>query len=37
MADSCQNGGNCTDGVNEYICTCVLGYTGVDCETGKLL
>ena len=37
MPDSCQNGGNCTDGVNEYICICILGYTGVDCETSKLL
>ena len=37
MPDSCENGGNCTDMVNEYTCICVLGYTGADCETSKLL
>ena len=37
MPSPCENGGNCTDGVNEYICNCVTGYTGTDCETGKLL
>ena len=35
--DPCQNGGTCTDGVNDYTCACVLGYTGNDCETGKTL
>ena len=29
----CQNGGNCTDGINSYTCTCVPGYNGTDCET----
>ena len=37
MPNPFKNGGNCTDGVNEYSCTCVLGFTGTDCETGKLL
>ena len=37
MPNPCENGGNCTDGVNEYFCTCIPGYTGTDCETGKLL
>ena len=37
MPNPCENGGNCTDGVNEYLCTCISGYTGTDCETGKLL
>ena len=35
MPNPCENGGNCTDGVNEYLCTCITGYTGTDCETGK--
>ena len=26
-----------TDGFDEYNCSCVAGYTGTDCETGKLL
>ena len=31
----CQNGGSCTDQVNGYICNCVNGYHGTDCETGN--
>lgn len=27
--------GNCTDHVNMYTCECFLGYTGINCETGK--
>ena len=23
------------DGVNDYICTCVVGYTGKNCSLGK--
>ena len=33
-SNPCQNTGDCQDNVNEYECTCVSGYTGVDCETG---
>ena len=36
IPNPCDNGGNCTDGVNEYNCACVAGYTGTVCETGKL-
>ena len=31
----CQNGGTCADGVNSYTCSCVAGYTGMNCETGQ--
>ena len=31
----CQNGGNCTDGVNDYNCTCAAGYTGRNCSIGN--
>ena len=34
-SDPCQNGGNCTDGVNGYTCVCVDGYTGDKCETSR--
>ena len=37
MTNPCENGGNCTDGVNEYSCTCILGYSGTHCETSMLL
>ena len=36
MPNPCENGGNCTAGV-AYSCTCIPGYTGTNCETGKLL
>ena len=31
----CMNGGSCTDAVNSYTCTCLDGYEGTYCETGK--
>lgn len=35
--DPCLNGGTCTDGINQYTCTCVDGYVGTDCETSKFV
>ena len=35
MSNPCDNGGTCTDGINEYNCACVPGYIGTDCETGE--
>ena len=32
IPDPCQNGGSCTDVVNDYNCTCVLGFNGTNCE-----
>ena len=32
--DPCLNGATCVDGVNQYTCNCVPGYTGTNCETG---
>ena len=32
---TCDNGGTCEDGVDEYSCQCVLGYGGEHCEIGK--
>ena len=31
----CQNGGNCTDAVNDYACNCAAGYSGKNCTIGK--
>lgn len=31
---TCNNGGFCVDGLSNYSCLCVAGYTGVHCETG---
>ena len=32
----CNNNGSCEDLTRGYRCTCKQGYTGVNCETGKL-
>ena len=33
----CQNGGICTDAVNNYTCNCIrtAGYTGKNCSVGE--
>ena len=28
----CQNGGSCTNLHNSYVCTCIQGYEGLNCE-----
>ena len=30
----CANGGVCSNNVGAFSCSCALGYTGSDCETG---
>ena len=37
LNEPCKNGGSCFDKVNGFRCTCVAGYTGDTCESGKLL
>ena len=34
-SNPCENGGTCNDGINEYSCQCVAGYTGANCETSS--
>ena len=34
-SDPCMNGATCEDGVFQYTCSCVDGYTGTHCETGE--
>ena len=34
-SDPCINGGTCTDGVNQFTCSCIDGYIGTKCETGE--
>ena len=33
----CVNGATCTDGLNDYNCTCVAGYGGKNCSIGECL
>ena len=33
----CRNGATCTnDNLGGYSCTCASGYTGINCQYGKL-
>ena len=34
---ACANGATCVDGNNNYSCSCLSGFTGERCETGKVL
>jgi hypothetical protein len=31
----CRNGGVCTDLINDYRCTCPIGFAGQKCEINK--
>ena len=31
----CQNGGECSSSGDSYTCSCVEGFQGKNCETGK--
>ena len=33
----CQNGATCADHVNRYKCSCVAGFSGINCEISKYL
>ena len=33
----CLNNGTCSDGVNDYSCTCVPGFVGKNCSNSKSL
>lgn len=32
---TCQNGGQCQDRDNSYVCDCAEGYVGEHCEHGE--
>ena len=34
LSDPCMNNGSCSDELNGYRCSCVVGYSGHHCETG---
>ena len=33
---SCANGATCVDGINNFSCKCMVGFTGERCEIGKI-
>lgn len=37
QAQPCRNGGSCRDLPGAFICQCPEGFTGVHCETGRVL
>ena len=36
-SEICLNGATCTNAVNRFSCSCVAGYTGYTCQSGKLM
>ena len=32
----CSGNGKCVDSVNQYLCSCNAGFTGKDCQIGKI-
>ena len=34
---TCENGGTCQNLINDFMCYCADGFTGVTCETSKCL
>ena len=34
-SDPCENGGSCENSIGSFMCTCVAGYEGDTCESGK--
>ena len=36
-SNPCQNGGTCGDEINSYNCSCLAGYSGLDCESGMYI
>ena len=35
-SNPCKNDGECVDKVNDFECQCKPGFTGKDCNEGKL-
>ena len=35
-SNPCQNQGTCVDGLNMYTCQCGDGWSGLNCELGKV-
>ena len=34
LSEPCENGGSCTDSLNNYTCACTLPWTGSTCASG---
>ena len=37
FSNPCQHNATCVDGINMYTCSCLPGYTGIICQTGRNL
>ena len=34
-SNPCKNSGTCVEKVADYQCTCLIGFTGKNCESGE--
>ena len=37
ISEPCLDGATCTDALGTFICTCAVGWEGIQCEIGTMV